>query len=92
MGSQANDLAKEIEMNRKLRTAIAALVAALSVAVMIDSAPAKTSIGSISSGGSDVTPWTVTHKGSGGTYRQLLNGPIAYRTPGIKGTCPKCGG
>lgn len=80
-------------MNRKLRSAIAALVAALSVAAVIDSAPGKASIGSTSARGSDVTPWTVTHNGSGGTYRQLLNGgPIAYRTPGIKGTCPKCGG
>jgi hypothetical protein len=56
-------------MNHKLSTAVAALVAALSVAVMIDSAPAKTSIGSKSPRGSDVTPWMVTHSGSGGTYR-----------------------
>lgn len=35
-------------MNRKIRTAIATLIAALSVAVMIDTAPANASIGSMS--------------------------------------------
>jgi hypothetical protein len=48
MGSQANDLAKEIEMNLKLRTAIAALIAALSVAVTIDASPANAALGSMS--------------------------------------------
>jgi hypothetical protein len=38
----------EDRLNRKLRTAIATLIAALSVAVMIDAAPANASIGSMS--------------------------------------------
>ena len=62
MEAQANGLAKEIEMNRTLRTAIATLIAALSVAAMIDAAPAKATVGSMSAS------LSIVPDGGGGHY------------------------
>jgi hypothetical protein len=60
---------KEAEMNLKLRTAIAALIAALGVAVAIDAAPANASIGSMSASLS-ISP------AGGGLHNVVISGVV----------------
>lgn len=56
-------------MNRKLRTALAALIAALSVAVMIDAAPAEAAVGPMSASLS-ISP------AGGGFYQVEISGVV----------------